>query len=327
MQRTGILERLADGIVLGDGGYLLELEKRGWVRAGPFTPDVVLTRSEALRELHAEFREAGAEVLQALTFYASRDKLATVGLENRLEELNRTAVRLARDEAADRCLVAGTISLTWMYDEGSPASYERVRLTFDEQLRVQIEEGVDFVIAETFSWLGEARLAVECAKRTGLPVMVTMAFENQPVTNDGYTPADAAKALVDAGADIVGVNCLRPPAHILPLAEAMRRAVSVPIACQPAAYHTTAEQPDFTSHPAFPYELDRLQHSRREMAEYALRARDIGVTFIGACCGAVASHIHAMGFAIGKVAADTPAWKRDGGRPMSACEYYGHEHV
>ena len=71
--------------MLGDGGYLLELEKRGWVRAGPFTPEVALLYPNALRELHIEFREAGAEVLQALTFYASRDKLATVGLENRLE--------------------------------------------------------------------------------------------------------------------------------------------------------------------------------------------------------------------------------------------------
>ena len=77
--KKGILERLKDGPVLGDGGYLLELEKRGWVRAGPFTPEVALTYPEALRELHVEFREAGADVLQALTFYASRDKLATVG--------------------------------------------------------------------------------------------------------------------------------------------------------------------------------------------------------------------------------------------------------
>jgi betaine-homocysteine S-methyltransferase len=85
MKKKGILERLKEGPVLGDGGYLLELEKRGWVRAGPFTPEVVLTHPEALRELHVEFREAGSEVLQALTFYASRDKLATVGLENRID--------------------------------------------------------------------------------------------------------------------------------------------------------------------------------------------------------------------------------------------------
>src|SRR6185369_12350446 len=148
--KKNILERLADGPVLGDGGYLLELEKRGWVRAGPFTPEVALTKPDALRELHVEFREAGAEVLQALTFYASRDKLATVGLEDRLEELNRAAVRIAREVAGDRCFVAGNISLTWMYEDGIPSSYDRVRRTFDEQLAVQVEEGVDFVIGETF---------------------------------------------------------------------------------------------------------------------------------------------------------------------------------
>src|SRR6201981_1947848 len=112
MKKRGVLERLYDGRVIGEGGYLLELEKRGWVRAGPFTPEVALTYPNALRELHVEFREAGAEVLQALTFYASRDKLATVGLEDQLEELNRSAVRVAREVAGDQCLVAGNLSLT-----------------------------------------------------------------------------------------------------------------------------------------------------------------------------------------------------------------------
>ena len=84
MKKKGILERLKEGPVLGDGGYLLELEKRGWVRPGPFTPEVAIVYPDALRELHIEFRNAGAEVLQALTFYASRDKLATVGLEDRV---------------------------------------------------------------------------------------------------------------------------------------------------------------------------------------------------------------------------------------------------
>ena len=179
MKKKGILERLKDGPVLGDGGYLLELEKRGWVRAGPFTPEVALLYPNALRELHIEFREAGAEVLQALTFYASRDKLATVGLENRLEELNRSAVRVAREVAGDQCLVAGNLSLTWMYEPGSPSAADRVRKTFDEQLAVQVDEGVDFIIGETFSWLGEALIAVERAKKTGLPAMVTICFENK----------------------------------------------------------------------------------------------------------------------------------------------------
>ena len=229
--------------MLGDGGYLLELEKRGWVQAGPFTPEVVLTRPDAVRELHTEFREAGADVLQALTFYASRDKLATVGLDGRLGEMNRAAVRIAREVAGERCLVAGNISLTWMYEEGSPSAADRVRATFDEQLAVQVEEGVDFLIGETFSWLGEALLAVECARKTGLPVMVTVSFEQAPLTSDGKTPADCAKALRDAGADVVGINCLRSPEHTLPLMEQMRKAIDGPLACQPVGYRTPAERP------------------------------------------------------------------------------------
>src|ERR671937_1266748 len=92
----GILERFAEGPVLGDGGYLLELERRGYVQAGPFTPEVSITNPEALAELHREFLRAGAEVLQALTFYASEEKLATVGLAGKVDDINRAAVRVAR---------------------------------------------------------------------------------------------------------------------------------------------------------------------------------------------------------------------------------------
>lgn len=324
--KKGILERLKEGPVLGDGGYLLELEKRGWVRAGPFTPEVALTRPDALRELHTEFREAGAEVLQALTFYASRDKLATVGLENRLEDLNRAAVRIARQVAGGQCLVAGNISLTWMYEPDSPSAKDRVRATFDEQLAVQTAEGVDFIIGETYSWLGEALIAVERAKKTGLPVMVTICLENKNVTPEGKSAADSARALVDAGADIVGMNCLRPPEHTLPFMEEIRRSVpNAFIACQPVAYRTPSDRPDFTSLPEFPLELDRLQLTRKEMAAYAQRAKDIGVNFIGACCGAVATHIREMARVLGKLPIEQRPWKVDYEKPMSAYEYYKHD--
>ena len=326
MAKKGILERLKNGVVLGDGGYLLELEKRGWVQAGPFTPEVVLRRPLAVKELHSEFKAAGAEVLQALTFYASRDKLKTVGLEGKLEEMNRQAVRLAREVAGDDCLVAGNISLTWKYEEGNAAAKDVVRRTFDEQLAVQVEEGVDFVIGETYSWLGEALIAVECGKKTGLPTMVTVCFENQPVTSDGKTPGECAKALVDAGADIVGINCLRSPEHTLPLMEEMRKAVSVPLACQPVGYRTPKDKPDFTSLPQFPFELDVLQLSRKEMADYARRAKDLGIGYIGSCCGAVSTHVREMARALGKLDSQArPAWKVDYAKPMSAYEYYKHE--
>jgi len=323
--KKNILERLAEGPVLGDGGYLLELEKRGWVRAGPFTPEVVLERPQAIHELHVEFREAGADVLQALTFYASRDKLATVGLEDKVEELNRTAVRIARDAASDRCLVAGNLSLTWMYEEGSQAARDRVASTFDEQLKQQVDAGVDFIIGETFSWLGEALIAAERAKKTGLPVMVTMSFEDKDVTTDGKTPADCARALEDAGCDIVGINCLRNPDTTLPLAEQMVEAVDVYVATQPAGYHTPKGKPDFTSLPEFPTGLDPLQWSRHQMADYARRANDAGIRYIGACCGVVATHIREMAIALGKMDRDSRPWKIGGERPMSAFEYYGHD--
>ena len=326
-KKKNILELLKEGPVLGDGGYLLELEKRGWVRAGPFTPEVALMYPPALRELHTEFREAGAEVLQALTFYASRDKLATVGLENRLEELNRAAVRIAREVAGDRCLVAGNLSLTWMYEPGSAASADRVRALFDEQLAVQVDEGVDFIIGETFSFLGEALIAVERAKKTGLPVMVTICFENKNITTDGKTAAQAARELVDAGADIVGMNCLRGPEHMLPHMQEMRKAVTAFLACQPVAYRTPKSKPDFTSLPEFPEQLDPLQLNRREMGEYARQAKDMGVNYIGACCGTVAAHIREMAKVLGKLPAEARTWKLDPAKPMSAYEYYGHDKV
>ena len=325
MKKKGILERLQEGPVLGDGGYLLELEKRGWVRAGPFTPEVALTYPDALRELHIEFREAGADVLQALTFYASRDKLATVGLENRLEELNRAAVRVAREVAGEKCLVAGNLSLTWMYEPGSPSAADRVRKTFDEQLAIQVDEGVDFIIGETFSFLGEALIAVERGKRTGLPVMVTICFENKDETADGKSAAESAKALFDAGADIVGMNCLRPPEHLMGPMEEMRRAVSGYLACQPVGYRTPKDKPDFTSLPAFPYALDPLQLTRKEMGEYAVTARDMGINYIGSCCGSVAIHVREMARALGKLPDDQRVWKKGGEKPMSAYEYYGHD--
>lgn len=324
----GLLERLSEGVVLGDGGYLLELEKRGYVRGGPFTPEVSLTNPEALVQLHREFVRAGAEVLQALTFYASEDKLATVGLAGKVEEMNRAAVRSARAAAEGTdALVAGNLSLTWAYDPKDPGSADHVRALFDRQLEVQTDEGIDLVIGETYTWLGEALVAVERAKRTGLPVMVTMSYEREPRTYEGHAPAEAARRLADAGADVVGINCLRNPSQTLPLLREVREAVPGFVAAQPVAYRTPPEQPDFTALPEFPFGLDPLQLSRQEMAAYAVEARDLGVNFVGACCGAVASHVREMARALGKRPAqdDDVEWRVDYDRPMSAFEYYRHQ--
>ena len=325
-----ILERMADGPVLGDGGYLLELEKRGYVQAGPFTPEVVIEHPEALEGLHREFLRAGAEVLQTMTFYASGDKLATVGLENKVDEINREAVRIARQVASEGdALVAGNLSLTWAYDPADPKSADHVRELLDRQLQDQLDAGPpDFWIGETFSYLGEALLFVERAKSTGLPVMVTMAFEKLPAAAyEGDDPATCARRLADAGADIVGVNCLNGPEQQLPIAVAMRRAVGheVFVAAQPVAYRTSAEIVDFTAMDEFPFALTAVTLSRRELAWFARQAADAGITYIGSCCGSVSEHVRAMAKALGKLPAEERPWKSTTGKPMSAYEYYDRD--
>ena len=122
------------------------------------------------------------------------------------------------------------------------------------------------------------------------------------------------------------MNCLRPPQHMLVSLEEMRKAVpDAFVAAQPVAYRTPADKPDFTSLPQFPFELDPLQLSRREMAAYAQRARDIGVDYIGACCGSVAIHIREMARVLGKLPAEQRPWKLNYQKPMSAYEYYDHD--
>jgi betaine-homocysteine S-methyltransferase len=322
----GLLERLAEGPVLGDGGYLLELERRGYVRAGPFTPEVSIADPEALAQLHREFLRAGAEVLQALTFYASEDKLATVGLEGKVDDINRAAVEIAREVAREGdALVAGDLSLTWVYDPKDAASADRVRAMFDRQLEVMTGVGIDLVIGETFTWLGEALIAVERAARTGLPVVVTMSYEKEVRAYEGDSPADCAKRLRDAGAHVVGVNCLRSPEQTLPIVEEMRAAVEGYVAAQPVGFRTDDQQPDFTAWPSFPFALDPMQLPRQAMAAWAAKARDLGVNYIGSCCGSVAAHVKAMAQALGKLPQEEGEWRVDYDRPMSAFEYYRHE--
>jgi betaine-homocysteine S-methyltransferase len=324
----GIMERVADGPVLGDGGYLLELEKRGYVQAGPFTPEVAIEHPDALEQLHREFLRAGAEFLTTMTFYASDDKLETVGLKGKVDDINRSAVVVARKVAAEGdVLVAGDLSLTWAYEPDDAATHDHVRALFDRQLGAMTDAGgVDFWVGETFSYLGEALLFVERAKATGLPVMVTMCFEQtEPRSYEGKTPGECARNLAEAGADIVGVNCLNGPTQMLPIAVEMRAAVrGVPVAAQPVAYRTTADKPDFTSYPNFPYGLTTMTAGRGEMGDFARDAREAGIEVIGSCCGSVAEHVRAMAKVLGKLPSDEREWRTTGDKAMSAYEYYGH---
>jgi betaine-homocysteine S-methyltransferase len=299
MRKPGLLERLREGVVLGDGGYILELERRGYVQAGPYTPEVAVEHPEALRALHREFLRAGADVLQALTFYASKEKLGTAGYADQVEAINRAAVRIANEVAGDQALVAGTLCLTWMYDPKDPASPGVVRRLFDEQIAVQAAEGVDFFIGETFTFLEEARQCLRAIRAAGYPAMITFTLRDAE-TAEGVPLAEATRVLAGEGADVVGANCGRDPERMLPMVETMRKATAGYVAAQPIAFRTREDRPNFTQLPEFPLALDPLTLTRAEMGAYATRARALGVNYVGSCCGSVAHHVRAMAEALGR---------------------------
>jgi betaine-homocysteine S-methyltransferase len=317
--KKNILERLSEGNVLGDGGYIVELEKRGYVVAGAFTPELALSHPEAIREVHREFLHAGAEVLQVMAFYGSREKLATVGQADRTFEINQAATRIAKEVAGEEALVAGDLSATWRWQPSSPSAEALVAGMFDEQIEAQA--GVDFFIGETFWHLGEARLCLKRLKhKTKLPVMITLAFRGKPVTDDGVYAGECAKILAGEGADIVGVNCMRDPERMYPLIEEMRRATAGFLAAQPVAFRCSDLTPWFTGTSAFPDRLEPSQLTRHDMGDFARRAREMGVQYIGSCCGSVACHVREMARALGKYH-EKEVWKPKPQAPMSETEF------
>jgi betaine-homocysteine S-methyltransferase len=304
-----ILDRIRQqGVVLGDGGYLLELERRGYVDSGSerekvgtgrgsgqFTPEVAIEYPEALRELHREFLNAGAQVLQALTFFATREKLTRAGYGAQTEAINEAAVRIAREVAGDRALVAGSVSRTQLYEREGPSAASHVRDLFDEQIRLLQGAGVDFLIVETFFRLDEMLIALDCARASGLPIVATMSFRpHSDESSDGRLAAECARAMVAAGAHLVGANCEQEPARMLATLRQMRAAVAVPLAAQPAAFHTTDATPCFTRLPEFPDALETIQIARQDFYEFALQATQEGIGYLGGCCGCNAAYVRAM---------------------------------
>ena len=318
MSSKGILEQLAEGVVLGDGGYIIELEQRGWVVTGAFTPEISMTHPGAVRELHMEMKNAGCDVLQVMAFYGSREKLETVGYGDFTREINRAATEIARKVAGDEMLVAGNLSTTWMWEPDDERSDRMVGEMFDEQIEAQ--EGVDFVLGELFFSLGEALLCAERIRaKTSLPSMITMSFRADNVTVDGFTAAECARALHDAGVDIIGLNCMRDPQHMYPLIREMRDAFDGYLAAQPVGFRTTDETPWFSGLPSFPDKLEPTQLTRYELGEFASRAKDMGVNYIGGCCGCKSTHMREMAKELGKFT-EQHHWNRRA-IPMSDTEY------
>jgi betaine-homocysteine S-methyltransferase len=160
----GLLERLAAGPVICAEGYLFECERRGYLQAGAYVPEVVLEHPEVITQLHRDFVHAGSDVVEAFTYYAHREKLRAIGREEVLEPLNRQALEIAKQVARESgTLFAGNISNTNVYSPDDEAR-RRVRAMFAEQVAWAADAGVDYIIAETFGADEEAILACEVIK-------------------------------------------------------------------------------------------------------------------------------------------------------------------
>ena len=310
--RQTLQQRIARAPVICAEGYLFELERRGYVQAGAFVPEAVIDHPEIVEQVHRDFVHAGSDVVEAFTYYAHREKLRIIGREHQLEQMNRGALMIARKVAHETgTLFAGDICNTNVYDPTDPASIAACRAMFEEQVEWAADAGVDYVIAETFSYASEAKLALEIIKAAGLAAAVTMTIHREPVTRDGMTPEDCCRMLADAGADVVGLNCIRGPQTMLPLIERIVRAVNVPVAALPVPYRTTEHEPTFQSlrdracdcipgDMPFPVALDPFTCNRFEIAEFAKAALDVGVRYIGLCCGAMPHHIRSIAEALGR---------------------------
>ena len=310
-ETRGLPERLSDGAVICAEGYLFELERRGYIQAGAYVPEVVLEHPEKVYELHREFVHAGSDVVEAFTYYGHREKLRVIGKEELLEPLNRNALKIAREVARESgALFAGNICNTNIWEPDNKKTHAAARAMFEEQVGWAVDSGADFIIGETFCWTDEALAALDVIQASGKPSVITFAVDPEGL-HDGVDATTACKRVADAGADVVGLNCSRGPATMLPMLDDIRAAVSCHVAALPVPYRTGPEVEVFQNFRdiacnclpnarAFPIALDPFVCNRFEIAEFAKAAYAKDVNYLGLCCGAGPHHVRAMAEALGR---------------------------
>ena len=313
--KKDLITRLNKGPVLFAEGYLFAMERRGYLSAGAFVPEVVLEHPEVVSQLHREFIRAGSDVVQAFTYYGHREKLRLIGKEELLEPLQKNALQIAkdaRDEFKDLdLLVCGDVANTNIYDPNDKKSHSECQKMYEEQVAWAKEAGVDFIVAETINWTEEMKIALKAIKEVGLIAVTNFSIKKGDKTREGHTPGEACKMMEDLGADVVGLNCYRGPKMTMKLLPEIRKKVSCHVAALPVPYRTTEEQPGFlnqTDHGcdcipggnAFPVALDNLYCNRFEMAEFAKDCEKQKINLIGICCGAEPHHVREMAVALGR---------------------------
>jgi 5-methyltetrahydrofolate--homocysteine methyltransferase len=286
-----ILERLArPGVLVADGATGTNLQQMGLARGT--APEIwVLERPEAIRALHRSFLDAGSDYVLTCTFGGTRLRLRHAGLDDRVVEVNRRAVALARAEADGRAFVAGDIGPTGeLLDPLGELTYEAAVEAFAEQARGLAEGGVDMFAIETMSDLREVQAAMEGVRRvSALPIFATMTFDMGGFTMMGVKPEDAVHAILGWGATAVGANCGRA-------LDEMESVIAAMHAARPDALliaKPNAGLPEIAEDDSVVYKV-----TPEEMATYARRYVELGARIVGGCCGSTARHIAAIAQAV-----------------------------
>lgn len=284
---TALEEMLKKGVVVTDGAWGTQLQSRGLpIGACPDTWNI--TSPQIVAEVAKSYVSAGSQVILTNTFGASRTSLARHGMEDKTAEINRSGASISKGAAGDRVKVFASMGPCGKMLAMEEISEEELMNVFLEQSEALAEGGADAIIIETMSDLQEAIIAVKAAKRTGLPVVASMAFDSGKTadrTMMGVTPEQAAKGLTDAGADVIGANCGRGPEGLLKICERYKAATTAPIWIKPNAglpemvegrtvciYRTTPE----------------------DFADQAHKIVQAGASFIGGCCGTGPAFIRAL---------------------------------
>ncbi|KAM7446620.1 hypothetical protein ABFA07_005101 [Porites harrisoni] len=298
-EKRGILKRFCAGeVIVGDGGMTYALERRGYVKAGPWTPECTVEHPEAVRQLHREFLRAGSDVIQAFTFTMD-DDLGGEHAKHGTTKINQAACDLAKGVAQEGgALFAGSICQTAsLYSSG--AGQKVVKEKFREQIEIFLQNDVDLLIAEYFEFVEEAEWVVEVMRATGKPTAITMCI-GPPGDTNNVPPGECAVRLARKGADLIGINCRFAPDEALQTISLMKHALDKEglkpyLMMQPVCYHA----PDggsrgFIDLPEIPFALEPRKLTRWDVHKYARQAYDLGVRYIGGCCGFEPYHIRAI---------------------------------
>lgn len=281
MTREKLRQMVEKHPVFLDGATGSNLQKAG-MPTGVCPELWIIEHREILIKLQRDFKKAGTNIVYAPTFSGNRVKLAEYGLEERLDEINKTLVQISREAVGEDCLVAGDMTMTGesLAPIGS-MTLERLVDVYKEQATSLYEAGVDLFVIETMMSLAETRAAVLAIREIcDLPIIASMSFEEDGRTLYGTSPAAAVTVLQSLGVDVIGVNCSTGPKEMIEIVKQMRLYAKIPILAKPNAGLPVLKDGKTV------YEM-----TSEQFAGYAKGLVEAGASFLGGCCGTTPAHI------------------------------------